>query len=111
MALYTHRDTVDTPYERTTAVARTRHFSPGQLLTGAVGLVLVIFGIIAVVRTGVDGSLNTPPSDILGLTHSSYVGFAELAAGLLLLIGSADASFRGVGAVIGALMLIAGIVV
>jgi membrane-bound ClpP family serine protease len=111
MAFYAHRDEVDTPHQRTTAVARTHHFSPGQLLTGAVGAVLVIFGVIALVRSGVDGSLNTPPSDILGLTHSAYVGFAELALGLLLLIGSANVAYRGVAGAVGALMVIGGIIV
>jgi hypothetical protein len=111
MAMYTHHDVVDTPQARTTEVARARHFSPGQLVTGAVGVVLVIFGIIAVTRTGVDGSLNRPPTEILGLTHSAWVGFAELAAGLLLLVGSADAAFRGVAGVVGALMVVGGIVV
>ena len=111
MALYTHRDEVDTPNQRTTAVARTRHFSPGQILTGVAGAILVIFGVIALVRTGVDGSLNTPPTNILGLAHSAYVGFAELALGLLLLLGSADVAYRGVAGAVGALMVIGGIIV
>ena len=111
MAVHTHHDVVDTPGGQTTAVARTRHFSPGQLLSGAVGLVLVVFGIMAVVRTGVDSSLNTPGTDIMGLAHSTWIGFAELGAGLLLLVGSADVTMRGVAGAIGALLVIAGVVV
>ena|SRR5215207_7297949 len=111
MASYEHRDVVDTPQSRTAAVSRTRHFSPGQILTGIVGALLVIVGIVAVTRTGIDGSLNTPPTDIFGLAHSALIGIVEIGAGLLLLVGSASPSSRGVAAFVGALLVIGGIVV
>jgi len=111
MATYEQRDVVDTPQARTSAVARTRRFSPGQLVTGAVGVVLVIVGILAVTRAGIDGSLDTPTTDILGLTHSALGGLVEIGAGLLLLVGSASATSRGVAAFIGAALVIAGIVI
>jgi hypothetical protein len=111
MATYEHRDVVDTPHERTAAVARTHHFSPGQLLSGAVGVLLVIVGIIAVTRNGIDGSLEAPTTDIFGLAHSSLVGLVEIGAGLLLLVGSASRSARSVAGFVGALLIVAGIVV
>jgi hypothetical protein len=111
MSVYREQAVVDTPVGRTTAVARTRRFSPGQLLSGCVGLVLVVLGIIAVTRTGVDSTLNTPVTNVVGLTQSALVGFIELGAGLLLLIGSADAAFRGAAGFVGALLLVGGIVV
>jgi uncharacterized membrane protein HdeD (DUF308 family) len=111
MALYEHRDVVDTPAGRTTSLARTHRFSPGQILSGLVGLLLVVFGVIAVTRTGIDSSLNTPVRDIMGLAHSAWVGLFELLMGLLLLIGSADISVRGVAGGVGVILFIAGIVV
>src|ERR1700753_2378932 len=95
MSVYREQEVVDTPVGRTTAVAHTRRFSPGQMLSGGVGLLLAVVGIIAVTRTGVDSTLNTPVTSIVGLTHSAIIGFIELGAGLLLLVGSADAAFRG----------------
>jgi membrane-bound ClpP family serine protease len=47
----------------------------------------------------------------MGLAHSAWVGLFELLTGLLLLIGSADISFRGVAGGIGVILFIAGIVV
>jgi len=111
MALYEHRDVVDTPTRTTAAVARNRRFSPGQIVSGALGVLLVIMGVIAVTRCGIDGSLNTPPTDIFGLAHSSYVGIVEIIAGLLLVVGSADQAFRGVAGAVGVILFLGGIVV
>jgi membrane-bound ClpP family serine protease len=111
MALYEHREVVDTPQVRTAAVARNRRFSPGQVISGVLGFVLVVMGVVAVTRCGIDSSLNRPVTDILGLTHSSWVGIVEIVAGLLLIIGSADESFRGVAGAVGVLLFLGGIVV
>ena len=110
-ALYEQRDVVATPEGSTSSVERVHRFSPGQWLGGAVGVVLVIFGIIAVTRTGIDSTLNTPVTNIMGLTHSAWVGIAELAVGLLLILSAADVAFRGVMGALGALLLIGGVVV
>ena len=111
MALYEHRESNETPVSRADRVTRTSRFSPGQIISGAVGVVLVIFGIVAVTRTGIDSSLNTPPTDILGLAHSSYVGIAEIVTGLLLVLAAADISMRPLTGVVGVLLFIGGIVV
>jgi len=111
MSSYEHRDVVDTPQTRTSAVARSRSFSPGQLLTGAVGVVLLLMGIVAVTRTGIDGSLNTPPTDIFGLAHSALIGLVEIVAGLLLLVSSASIAARPFAGFVGVVLVIGGIVV
>jgi len=108
---YTDREIVDTPSGRTAAVSRSRRFSPGQFFTGALGILLVVFGVIAVTRCGIDGSLNTPPTDILGLAHSSWVGIVEIVAGLLLVVSAADEAFHGVAGAVGVILFLAGVVV
>jgi hypothetical protein len=111
MALYQHHDVVDTPVQRTSAVRRDHRFSPGQIVSGALGVLLVVIGVIAVTRCGIDSTLNSPTTDILGLTHSSWVGIVEIVGGLLLVVGSADESFRGVAGGVGVLLFLGGIVV
>jgi hypothetical protein len=111
MALYQHQDVVDTPGGHTDTVTRAHRFSPGQVLGGAVGIVLVIFGIIAVTRTGIDSSLNSPPTQIMGLTQSALIGLIELGAGLLLVLSAADIAFRGLMGGIGALLVVGGVIV
>jgi len=111
MALYEHHDVVATPQGSASSVQRVHRFSPGQWLGGVVGVVLVIFGIIAVTRTGIDSTLNTPVTNIMGLTQSAWVGIAELAVGLLLVLSAADIAFRGVMGALGAILLIAGVIV
>jgi hypothetical protein len=111
MALYQHQDVVDTPVGRTERVTRSHRFSPGQFLGGAVGIVLVLFGIVAVTRTGVDSTLNTPPTQIMGLTQSALIGLVELGVGLLLILSAADIAFRGFMGFLGALLVVGGVVV
>ena len=111
MALYEHQESNRTPVGRAESVSRTSRFSPGQIISGVVGVVLVVFGIIAVTKTGIDSSLNTPATDIMGLTHSAYVGLAEILTGLLLILAAADSSMRPLTGVVGVLLFVGGIVV
>ncbi|MFN8052613.1 MAG: hypothetical protein U0Q22_14295 [Acidimicrobiales bacterium] len=110
MTISHHHDVVDAPGAVTTSSAASHRFSPGQLLGGAVGAVMVVFGIIAVTRTGIDGRLNEPVTSIAGITHSAYVGMFELLIGLLLLISASSIAYRGVMGVLGALTVIGGVV-
>jgi hypothetical protein len=111
MALYQHQDVVDTPVGRTERVTRSHRFSPGQFLGGAVGVVLVLFGIVAVTRTGIDSTLNSPPTQIMGLTHSAMIGLIELGAGLLLILSAADIALRGLMGFLGAVLIVGGVIV
>ena len=66
MASYLHRDHVDSPVGRTEAVQTAHRFSPGQVLGGLAGAVFAVVGIIVIIRTGIDTTLNQPATDILG---------------------------------------------
>ena len=111
MSAYHHEDVVDTPVGTTRSTVRSRHFSPGQILSGALGLVLAVIGVIAVTRAGIDGSLNQPVTQIFGITHSSYVGLFEIFCGLVLLLGASGAGYRGASGFVGALLIIGGVVI
>ena len=111
MAIYEQHDVVRTPTTRATAVTRDRRSSPGQVVSGLLGFVLVVMGVVAVTRCGIDSSLNTPPTDILGMAHSSWVGIVEIVAGLLLVVSAADEAFRGVAGAVGVILFLAGVVV
>ena len=111
MANYQRQDVVETPVGATSSVTVARHFSPGQIIGGLAGAVLVLVGIVAVTRNGVDSSLNQPVSDVMGLSQSALIGLIEIGAGLLLVLSAAAASMRGFMGVIGALTLVGGIIV
>lgn len=110
MSTYQHRETVESPTGAASAVTRSHRFSPGQLLGGAAGIVLVVVGIIAVTRTGIDSSLNRPITDIAGLSQSALVGLIEIGAGLIIVLSAASIAYRGVMGTFGALLVVAGII-
>ena len=111
MSVYKRRDVIDTPHQHSAAVSRRFTFSPGQILGGIVGLVLVLFGILAVTRTGIDSTLNVPLTDVFGLTQSAAIGLIEVGAGLLLVLGAANAEFRPLTGVVGVLLFVGGLIV
>ena len=65
---------------------RTWTFAPGQIVSLVVGIGLVALGVVAMVRAGIDGSFATPVVDVLGFTHTAWLGLAEVGAGLLLIL-------------------------
>lgn len=111
MSMYQQAESVDVAGRRTTVAAERRHFSPGQVIGGLAGLILVIFGVIAVTRTGVDSSLNQPTTEIMGLTHSALVGLIEIGVGLLIVVSAASYEFRGFMGTMGVLAFLGGVVV
>ncbi|HKY17118.1 MAG TPA: hypothetical protein VJM33_19475 [Microthrixaceae bacterium] len=84
--------------------------SPGRWILGLVGLVLGVVGVVVLVKAGVDSNLETPVVDVLGMGHSAIVGLVELGAGVLLVLSAASESTRPLGSLIGALLLVAGVV-
>ncbi len=123
MSTYEQRETVAVPAEPITpvtdpvvsadqtAVTTVRRFSIGQLLSGIVGLILVVFGVVALVRTGIDGTFNRPVADVVGLAHSSIIGLVELGVGLLILLGAVAWDMRALGGFMGVVLFIFGVVV
>jgi len=53
------------------------------IVAAAVGGALVIVGVIALMRAGVDGSLEQPIVHVAGLSHTALLGVVEVAAGVL----------------------------
>ena len=112
VSMVEHREVVDTGDVRSeTRVASSRFvFSPGQILGGALGVVVAIIGIIAVSRGGIDGSLNVPVVNAAGTDQSAMLGLFEFALGLLLVLGALSYAARGLIAFVGVVMIVGGVV-
>ena len=96
------------PSVRATSI---RRFAPDALVAALVGLVLTVIGLIAVTRAGIDDPIAEPIVEVLGFTHTTWLGVIEVAIGLgLLLSGAARSrggaiffgSILGIGAFVGA---------
>ena len=90
---------------------RTWTFAPGQLISLVVGIGLVALGVVAMTRAGIDGSFKTPVVEVLGFTHTAWLGLAEVGAGLLLILAGTGAWGRAVSVVVGSAMMIAGVLI
>jgi hypothetical protein len=86
-------------------------FAPGQVVSLIVGVGFVIVGVLALVRAGLDGSLATPVVEVLGYTHTAWLGVAEIGLGLLLVLAGTGAWGRPLSVLLGAAMAIAGVLV
>jgi len=101
---------VDEPVVERRVVTTGRRFAPDSFIVGAIGVALIIIGLIAALRAGFDTPMNEPVVKVLGATHTATLGLIEAAIGLCLLI-SALATSRaaaiffglvlGIGAVVG----------
>jgi len=112
MTISEHRDIVQTPDVRTeTKVSTARMvWSPGQVITALLGIVIAVIGVIATSRGGIDGSLNTPVVRVADLQHSALLGLLELGAGLLLILGALNYAARGLVVVVGVAMVVGGVI-
>jgi hypothetical protein len=109
-----HRDTVATTDDDATATRvreRTWTFAPGQLISFAVGVAAIAIGVVALVRAGIDDNLARPTVEVLELSHTAWLGLAEVALGVLLVLAGTGAWGRFLSVPIGALMVIAGVLV
>jgi hypothetical protein len=84
-------------------------FSPSQIVHAAIGVFLVVLGIIAMVR-GDLGDLTDAQFSILGITHNAAIGLGELIAGALLLLAAASPGGRFLGLIVGLAMIVFGAV-
>lgn len=106
-----HHERVDTPTGSAERVVEARRFSPGQVIGGVCGIIMTIVGVVAVINSGVDSSLNEPLANSFGLEQSAAVGIAEIVLGLLILVGASTLAYRGAMGFFGAISLIAGVVI
>jgi hypothetical protein len=111
MSVVEHHEVVETGDARTeTRVATSRLVvSPGQVIAGALGLVIAVIGIMAVARGGIDGSLNVPMVRTAGLDQSAMLGVAELGVGLLLVLGALSYAARSLIVAVGVVMVLGGV--
>lgn len=94
---------------RTDAVAR---FAPDAVLAAMAGLVLLLLGLIAVTRAGLDEPLADPVVSVAGFSHTAVLGFIEVGFGLALLLSGATRSRAGAlffGALLGIASFVAAV--
>jgi hypothetical protein len=70
-------------------------FEPDAFVAGAVGLVLLLIGLIASIRGGFSGSMSVPVIKVLGFTHTTTLGLIEVAIGLVLMVAAGMRSRAG----------------
>jgi hypothetical protein len=113
MSVVEHHEVIEDGAERTdTRVASSRLVvSPGQVIAGALGLVIAVIGVMAVARGGIDGSLNVPMVRTAGLDQSAMLGLAELGLGLLLVLGALSYAARSLIVAVGVVMVLGGVLI
>ena len=84
--------------------------TPAQVVSAVGGVVLIAFGVFAVVRAGLDNTLNDPTVDVLGLTHTAAIGIGEIIVGAVLVLSALSPLTRVLAGVIGLALLVFGIV-
>jgi hypothetical protein len=107
---------VTTPYvvEEQTVAEQTvdeRGFSPGQFLIALAGVAALALGIVAVARTGLDGSWTEPVEPVLGWDHTALLGLFEIGAGVVMLLASLRAGARWLGGLVGLAAIAGGILI
>jgi hypothetical protein len=100
-----------TAYTPTRTRERSWTFAPGQLVSLAAGVGLVAIGLIAMIRAGIDGSFAEPTVDVLGYSHTAWLGLGEVGLGLLLILAGTGAWGRPLSVLLGAASVVAGILV
>jgi hypothetical protein len=90
---------------------RSSMVAPGQIVSLIAGAGLITVGVLALIRAELDGSLSTPVVEVVGYTHTAWLGIAEIGVGLLLMLAGASPAGRSVSVVLGAAMVIAGVLV
>jgi hypothetical protein len=89
-------------------MAYSRVRSPAQLIVLATGVVSAVFGAIAVVNAGLSGPLTDPVVKVFGFDHTALLGLFELGAGALLILSALSAN-RSLGALLGVLLVVGGV--
>ncbi len=70
-------------------------FAPDAVIAAAVGVVLLLIGLIAITRGGFDGPMSEPVVQVLGFNHTTTLGIIEIVLGAALLIAGATSSRPG----------------
>ena len=95
----------------TTVRERTWTFAPGQVVSLAAGVGLVVVGVLALLRAGVGEPLASPTVDVLTYSHTAWLGLAEIGLGALLILAGTGAWGRPLSVLLGAATVSAGVLV
>ena len=102
---------VAAPVAQTVSATSIRRFAPDAVIAALVGLVVTVIGLIAITRAGIDDPIEVPIVEVLGFTHTAWLGAIEVGIGLGLLLSGAlrsrsgaifFGSILGIGAFVGA---------
>ncbi len=96
-------------HEKRVRTTNMMHLAPDAILTGTIGLAVLLVGLVAIVRAGLGGVLAEPVVRIFGFDHTATLGLIEVGIGLCLLV-SASASSRAGEMFFGAVLGIGGFV-
>lgn len=91
-------------HEQQISTTLSSRFAPDSIITGLIGLVMLVVGLIAVTRAGFDGPMSEPVIQVLGFTYTSTLALIAIGFGLCLLLSAAARSRSGelfFGAVLG----------
>jgi len=94
--------------ERTKMIERDTLWSPSQIAPLAGGVVLIIFGLSAIIKGGLGGAVDAPVVSVFGYAHTPLLGLIELGAGILFIVAGLVPYGRTVGIVLGVLTAIGG---
>ena len=94
-----------------TVRARRWDVAPGQLVSLIAGVGFVALGLVAALRAGFDGSMDTPVVEVLGFSHTAWLGLAEVGVGLLLMLAGSTFAGKSLSVLLGAVLVIAGVLV
>jgi hypothetical protein len=80
------------PVESRVRTSYVSTFAPDALIAAAVGLVLLVVGLIAIVRGGFQGAMSDPVFEVMGFTHTTTLGIIEIGLGAALLLSGVGRS-------------------
>ncbi len=103
--MVTAQPVVTAPVTNSVRSTSVRRFAPDAVIAALVGLVLTVIGLIAIVRAGLDDPVEQPVIEVLGLTHTAWLGVIEVGIGLGLLLSGAARS-RGGAILFGSILAI-----
>jgi len=90
-----------------------RRWSPAQFVALVVGVAAIVFGIVALAKTGIHGdSLRSPHREVWSFDHTPLLAVVEIGFGVLLVLASVSAgASRAFMALLGVLAVAFGVVI
>lgn len=105
----THPDRTESAVETRSG----RHWSPAQFVSLVVGIAAVVFGIVALAKTGIHGdALRSPHREAWSFDHTPLLAVVEIGFGAVLILASVSAAgSRTFMALLGALAVTFGVLI